>query len=119
MKKLFKIGNIDFYEEEFQDDIDEFRDLIELVSEFAGELKVAEIECAEKNDCCMKTTKNYISELVGALTEEDEFFSIEEIQQSEESIKKFSNMNLYPFGIQIYKCMECNKWIINVLEEEQ
>lgn len=117
MKKLFTIGNIDFYEEEFQDNIEEFRDIIELIQDFSEELEISEIECAEKNDCCNGTKYNYISELMGALTEEDEFFSIAEIRASEESIKKFSNMNLYPFGIQIYKCKGCNKWIINILEE--
>lgn len=117
MKKLFKIENIDFYEEEFQDNIEEFRDIIDLITDFSEDLKITEIECAEKNDCCEKTTKNYISELIGALTEDDEFFSVDEIRASEESMKKFSQMNLYPFGIQIYKCMECNKWIINILEE--
>lgn len=119
MKKLFTIGNIDFYEEDFQDNIEEVRDIIELVADFSENMKIEEIECAGENDCCGKTTKNYISELMGALTEEDDFYSLEEIQQSEESIKKFSKMNLYPFGMQVYKCVNCGKWIVNILEPEE
>ena len=30
--------------------------------------------------------------------------------------KEFENQRLDPFGIQIYKCTKCNKWIINILE---
>ena len=30
---------------------------------------------------------------------------------------RFKDEMLYPFGIQVYKCTACNKWIINVLEE--
>ena len=35
---------------------------------------------------------------MGALTEEDEFFSIAEIRESGRRVLKISNMNLYPFG---------------------
>ena len=65
----------------------------------------------EKNN---RTKENYICELVGALTEDDEFYSLKELRSD---YNRFKDEMLYPFGIQVYKCTACNKWIINLLEE--
>lgn len=113
MKKLFTINKIDFYREEFLDDIREYEDIIDIICDFQDNLKTEKINCVEKNDCCNETTENYISELVGVLTENDEFYSLDEVRSRQ---KEFENQRLDPFGIQIYKCTNCNKWIINILE---
>ena len=97
MDKLFTISGVDFLAEDFQE-----------------ELKLEKIECTDENDCCFKTKENYICELVGALTEDDEFYSLKELRSD---YNRFKDEMLYPFGIQVYKCTECNKWIINLLEE--
>ncbi|MGG5461965.1 hypothetical protein [Clostridium sp. B9] len=114
MNKLFTVGGIEFYEKDFQDDINEFQDIIPLLQDFQGDLKIEKIQCTDENDCCFKTKENYICELVGALTEEDEFYTINELRSN---YNKFKDAKLYPFGIQVYKCLSCGKWMINLLEE--
>lgn len=114
MDKLFTISGVDFLARDFQDDINEFQDIIQILQDFQSELKLEKINCTDKNDCCFKTKENYISELVGALTVDDEFYSLKELRNDYD---KFKDEMLYPFGIQVYKCTECNKWIINLLEE--
>ena len=104
MDKLFTISGVDFLAGDFQDDI----------SEFQEKLKLEKIKCTDENDCCFKTKENYICELVGALTEDDEFYSLKELRSD---YNRFKDEMLYPFGIQVYKCTACNKWIINLLEE--
>lgn len=113
MKKLFTIGKIDFYENEFLDNIEEYRDIIDIIEDFQENMTIEKINCVDKNDCCNKTTENYISELIGVLTTEDEFYTLEEVRSRK---KDFENQRLDPFGIQVYKCTQCNKWIINILE---
>lgn len=113
MKKVFTIKGIDFYEEEFQDNIKEFQDLIPLIQDFQEDLDLQKIECAEENDCCGSIKFNYISEIIGVITEEDEFYSLDEVRSKPDV---FKSKKLEPFGIQIYKCLGCNKWIINILE---
>ncbi|MGL5634770.1 MAG: hypothetical protein ACRDDL_06900 [Sarcina sp.] len=115
MKELFKISNINFYKEDFQDQISDYEDIIDIICEFQDKLKLEEIECAELNDCCEKTKKNLFAEIIGVLTTEDDFLTLEEVR-AERAI--YENAILDPFGIQIYKCLECNKWMINILESE-
>lgn len=114
MDKLFTISGVDFLASEFQDDINEFQDIIPILQDFQEELTLEKIECTDKNDCCFKTKENYIGELVGALNKDDEFYSLKELRLNYD---KFKDEILYPFCIQVYKCTACNKWIINLLEE--
>ena len=79
MDKLFTISGVDFLAGDFQDDISEFQDIIPILQDFQEELKLEKIKCTDENDCCFKTKENYICELVGALTEDDEFYSLEVI----------------------------------------
>ncbi len=113
MKKLFTIGEIEFYKEDFQDNIREYEDIIEIIKDFQSDLKIEKIKCAEKNDCCNKTSENYISEIIGVLTQDDNFYALDDVRSRR---NEFENQRLDPFGIQIYKCTNCNKWIINILE---
>ena len=113
MEKLFKIRGIEFYREDFQDNITEYEDIIEILKDFQNDLKIEKIKCAEKNDCCNKTSENYISEIIGVLTQDDEFYTLDEVRSRQ---SEFENQRLDPFGIQVYKCIHCNKWIINILE---
>ena len=113
MEKLFTINKIDFYKEEFLDDIKEFEDIIGIIQDFQESLKIEKINCVEKNDCCTETSENYIAEIIGVLTEHDEFYTLDEVRSRQ---KEFESQRLDPFGIQIYKCTKCNKWIINILE---
>lgn len=113
MKELFKINGVSFFEEDFQDDIGEYEDIIDIIQEFQQDLKIEKIECVDSNDCCNTTKENFIAEIIGVLTEEDEFYSLEEVRSRE---SEFRNRRLDPFGIQIYKCLGCNKWMINILE---
>ena len=65
------------------------------------------------NDCCEKTNKNYIVEIQGFLNEEDDFFTKEEVEE----LSKEKNLGILDlFVIRVYKCLECNKWIIDILE---
>lgn len=115
MKELFKIGNVSFYKEDFQDEINDYEDIIDIIFEFQDNLKLEEIECAELNDCCEKTKKNLFTEIIGVLTQDDDFLTLEEVRSQREI---YEGTVLDPFGIQIYKCLECNKWMINILESE-
>lgn len=114
MKKIFEVNGIEFFEEEFQDNINEFQDIIGILQSFQEDLKIEKIQCVDINDCCFETKENYICELVGALTKEDDFYTLKELRSNYD---KFKDEMLYPFGIQVYKCVKCNKWIINILEE--
>ncbi|MPQ45258.1 hypothetical protein [Clostridium tarantellae] len=138
MNKLFEINEIDFYQEEFQDNIFEFEDIIPLIQDFQSEMKLEKIECVDLNDCCGKTKTNFLAELVGVIDKEDNFYTINEaiellplnikdeflrkLKKDENSISllekliKKTNGILVPFVIQIYKCLGCNKWIINIIE---
>ncbi|MDO4535017.1 MAG: hypothetical protein Q4B63_04310 [Clostridium perfringens] len=113
MEKLFTIKGIEFCKEDFQDDIREYEDIIEIIKDFQNDLKIEKIKCAEKNDCCNETSENYISEIIGVLTQDDEFYALDEVRSRQ---NEFEKQRLDPFGIQIYKCTNCNKWIINILE---
>lgn len=113
MKKLFEIKDLVFYKEEFLDDLSEFEDIISIIEELGGELTYEEIEVVGMNECCDKTNKNYIVEIPGFLDEDDEFITKSEAEQLINSGKE---KMLDLFVIRLYKCVECNKWIIDILE---
>lgn len=113
MKELFKIRDILFYEEEFLDELEEFEDILPIISELAPYLDYEKIEVVDLNDCCEKTKENYFIEIQGFLNEEDEFITKEEV----ESMGLANEGKLLDlFVIRIYKCIECNRWIIDILE---
>lgn len=111
--ELFKIKDLVFKKEEFLDDIREFEDILPIIDELQEELTYEEIECVGENDCCRKSNKNYIVEIQGFLNEEDEFITKKEIEENP-SIAQGKVLDL--FVIRLYKCVECGKWIIDILE---
>jgi len=113
MEKLFEIKDLIFYKEDFLDNLDEFEDIIDIIQELSANLIYEEIEVVGLNECCEKTNKNYIIEIPGFLDENDEFLTKEEIElQSASGVERVLDL----FVIRIYKCLECKKWIIDILE---
>ncbi|MBU5454236.1 hypothetical protein [Caproiciproducens sp. MSJ-32] len=112
MKKLFEIKNLEFYEEEFLDNIEDYDDIIPIIQELSLELDYEEIETVDKNDCCYETNQNYIVEIQGFIDEEDNFITRYEAELLDEEDRAFLSL----FVIRIYKCKQCNKWIIDILE---
>ena len=51
--------------------------------------------------------------VVSYLDEEDNFYTKEELIENGVNLEV---ANLYPFIIRVYKCVECGKWIIDILE---
>lgn len=114
MKELFKIKDLTFYEEDYQDDIEEYSDIIPIIQDFADKLDYEKIVCTEINDCCHKSKNNYFIQIHGYVNKEDEFITKEEL----DSFKNCLNRNeLDLFVIRIYKCCDCGKWIIDILED--
>ena len=111
--ELFKINDLVFNKEDFLDNISEFEDIIPIVEELSANLSYDEIECVGENDCYNKTNKNYIVEIQGFINDEDEFVTKEEIEVNKDIISG-SGMDI--FIIRLYKCVECGKWIIDILE---
>lgn len=113
MEKLFEIEDLIFYKEEFLDDISEFEDIIPIIQELSPNLKYEEIEVSGLNDCCNEVNKNYIIEIHGFIDEEDNFITKEELLASK-SGKREGMLDI--FVIRVYKCLNCKKWIIDILE---
>lgn len=113
MAELFKIKDISFLEEDFQDDINEYEDIIPIIKDLEQELTYEKITCTDLNDCCEKTKENYFVEIQGFINSEDEFITKEEVEKFNTQIKK-EELDL--FVIRVYKCVDCNKWIIDILE---
>lgn len=111
--ELFKINDLVFTKEDFLDDISEFEDIIDIVKELQGNLSFQEIECVGENDCCEKTNRNYIVEIQGFINSDDEFITKEELENGELNTNE---QLLESFVIRLYKCLECGKWIIDILE---
>lgn len=111
--RLFSINDLNFNEEDFLDNINEYEDIIPIIEELQNSLSYDEIECVGENDCCNKTNKNYIVEIQGFINDEDEFVTKEEIEVNKDIIIG-SGMDI--FIIRLYKCVECGKWIIDILE---
>ena len=113
MNLLFEIKGVKFYQEDFQDDISDVEDLIPIIQDLQGDLNIEEIQCTDVNDCCSKTKMNYFSEIQGFITPEDEFVLQSEMEQYKDM---FKGQMLDLFVIRIYKCLDCGKWIIDILE---
>ena len=111
--KLFNIKGLEFKSEDFLDDISEYEDIIPIINELEDKLSYEEIECVGENDCCNKTKKNYIVEIQGFINEDDEFLTKEEVINCK---KDALTEQLDMFVIRIYKCVQCGKWIIDILE---
>ncbi|WP_024613489.1 hypothetical protein [Clostridium sp. Ade.TY] len=113
MKELFKIKDMSFYEEDFLDDINEYEDIIPIIKELEEKLTYEKIECVEINECCKISKKNYYVEIHGYINSNDEFVTKEEKEQYENVLK---NETFDLFVIRVYKCVDCGKWIIDILE---
>lgn len=110
MKELFVVKGIKFTKEEFLDDIRDFEDIIPILQELSSVLSYEVIEVVGENDCCNKTNKNYFIEIQGFINNDDEFITLNEITEND----KKDTLDL--FVIRVYKCVDCGKWIIDILE---
>lgn len=113
MKELFKIKDMAFYEEDFFDDIKEYEDIIPIIKELEDKLTYEKISCVEINECCKVSKDNYYVEIHGYINGEDEFITKEEKDKFENVL---NNDSLDLFVIRVYKCADCGKWIIDILE---
>ena len=113
MKELFKIKGMSFYEEDFLDDIKEYEDIIPIIKELEDQLTYEKISCVEINECCKVSKDNYYVEIHGYINGEDEFITKEEKEKFE---KVLNDKSLDLFVIRVYKCVDCGKWIIDILE---
>lgn len=113
MKELFKIKDLAFNKEDFLDNINEFEDIVPIIQDLSNSLTYEKIECTGTNDCCEKTNENYIVEIQGFINEEDEFVTRQELEAMGTPIE---GKPLDLFVIRVYKCVGCNKWIIDILE---
>ena len=111
--ELFKIKDLTFNKEDFLDDIDEFEDIIPIIQELQEELTYEEIECVGVNDCCDKTNKNYVVEILGFIDSNDEFITKEEALNS-----NLDEEMLDTFIITIHMWVNCGKWVLGILEDE-
>ena len=114
MKKLFQVKDLDFYEEDYLDDISEFEDIIPIIQELSPYLSYEMVEVAGDNGCCDKTKKNLLVEIIGYIDENDEFITKEE-RDSMGIAADGKNFDL--FVITVHKCTACGKWVISLLEE--
>lgn len=109
---LFTIDGLSFNKEDFLDNINEYEDIIAIIEELQENLKYDEIECVGENECCNKTKKNYIVEIQGFINQNDEFITMEEAKEN----NKLNSGVMDLFVIRLYKCVDCWKWIIDILE---
>ena len=111
--RLFSLNDLNFNEEDFLDNINEYEDIIPIIEELQNSLSYDEIECVGENECCNKTNKNYIVEIQGFIDGNDEFITKEELENNPTRAQG-EIMDL--FVIRLYKCVDCGKWIIDILE---
>lgn len=109
---LFTIDGLSFNKEDFLDNINEYEDIIAIIEELQENLKYDEIECVGENECCNKTKKNYIVEIQGFINQNDEFITMEEAKENNQLNSGVMDL----FVIMLYKCVDCGKWIIDILE---
>ena len=109
---LFTIDGLSFNKEDFLDNINEYEDIIAIIEELQENLKYDEIECVGENECCNKTKKNYIVEIQGFINQNDEFITMEEAKENNQLNSGVMDL----FVISLYKCVDCGKWIIDILE---
>lgn len=112
MKELFKIKDLSFYEEDFLDNISDYEDIIPIIKELERKLTYEKLAVTEDNECCGKSRDNYFTQIHGYINKEDEFITNEEVEQF-----KINRDELDLFVIRIYKCVDCGKWIIDILED--
>lgn len=111
MKELFRIKDLSFYEEDFLDDINDYEDIIPIIKELERKLTYEKLAVTEDNECCGKSRDNYFTQIHGYINKDDEFITNEEVKQF-----KINKDELDLFVIRIYKCVDCGKWIIDILE---
>ena len=102
--RLFSINDLNFNEEDFLDNINEYEDIIPIIEELQNSLSYDEIECVGEN---------YIVEIQGFIDGNDEFITKEELENNPTRAQG-EIMDL--FVIRLYKCVDCGKWIIDILE---
>ena len=113
MNKLFQIKDLEFYEEDFVEDIEDYEDIIDIVSELQDELAYEIIEIAGDNGCCNDTKKNYLVEIIGYVDENDEFVT----KKERDAMGFMADQKKFDlFVITIHKCTACGKWVISILE---
>lgn len=112
MKELFKINNISYYEEDFFDEISDYEDLIPLIKDMEDSLTSEEIQVTDINDCCNISKNNIYTEIVGYLNRDEEFITKEEMVTY-----NIDRAEVTLFVITIYKCVDCGKWLIDILED--
>lgn len=113
MQELFKVGDLVFNQEDYLDDITEFEDIIPIIKDLEDELSYERITCVDINDCCGKGKDNYIVEIHGYIDSQDEFITKKELDTYGNVLKK-DELSL--FVIRVYMCVDCGKWIIDILE---
>lgn len=113
MKELFKIKDIVFYEEDFIDNIEDYEDIIYIIQDFANYLEYEKIVTADDNECCNKSRNNYFIQIHGYIDENDEFVTKEEVDKYKNVLAE-NKLDL--FVIRIFKCVDCGKWLIDILE---
>ncbi|EKQ57291.1 MULTISPECIES: hypothetical protein [unclassified Clostridium] len=113
MNKLFQVKDLEFFAEDFVDDIKDYEDIIDIIQELSPDLNYEIIEVAGSNGCCDKTKKNYLVEIIGYIDENDEFITKEE-RDSMGIMAHNKKFDL--FVITVHKCTSCNKWVISLLE---
>ncbi|MDD5794376.1 MAG: hypothetical protein PUD42_06390 [Clostridiales bacterium] len=120
MKELFRVKDLIFYDEdhakdyddEYAEDLEYLESNIPILKELQNTLTYEKITCTEVNKCCNIGKENYIVELQGFLDENDEFITNEEVEKF--NVDK-SKLSLYI--IRVYKCVDCGKWIIDVIDD--
>lgn len=113
MNKLFQVKDLEFYVEDFVDDIKDYEDIVDIIQELSDDLDYEIIEVAGSNGCCDNTKKNYLVEIIGYIDENDEFITKEE----RDSMGVMNlNKKFDLFVITVHKCTSCNKWVISILE---
>ncbi|ENZ03304.1 hypothetical protein [Clostridium thermobutyricum] len=113
MKELFKIKDLVFYEEDFIDNIEDYEDIIYIIQDFANYLEYEKIVTADDNECCNKSRNNYFIQIHGYIDENDEFVTKEEVDKYKNVLAE-NKLDL--FVIRIFKCVDCGKWLIDILE---
>lgn len=120
MKELFRVKDLIFYDEdhakkyddEYAKDLEYLESNIPILKELESTLTYEKITCTEINKCCNISKENYIVELQGFIDNNDEFITNEEVEKFK--LDK-SKLNLYI--IRVYKCVDCGKWILDVIDD--
>lgn len=112
LKELFKIKDLVFYEEDFLDDINEYEDIVPIIKDYEDTLSYEKIACTEVNECCRVSKNNYFCQIHGYVNKNDEFITKDELK-----LYNIKREDVDLFVIRIYKCVDCGKWIIDILED--